>query len=109
MAKTKRKEAPGKAIPPEGACCGGSGSGCCDSAEACCKVESVVSLDERGQMVLPKEARDKLGVKPGEKLAVFSWNQRGTVCCIGLMKVDRIEEMLEETLGPVLAGLRRSA
>ena len=25
----------------------------------CCKVESIISVDERGQMVLPKELRDK--------------------------------------------------
>ncbi|MHA1431222.1 MAG: HgcAB-associated protein HgcC, partial [Candidatus Freyarchaeota archaeon] len=25
----------------------------------CCKVEAIISIDERGQMVLPKEVRDK--------------------------------------------------
>ena len=33
---------------------------CCEPAE-CCKVEAMVSVDERGQMVLPKEIRDKVG------------------------------------------------
>jgi len=32
---------------------------CCSPAEiGCCKVESVITVDERGQMVLPKEIRD---------------------------------------------------
>ncbi len=26
---------------------------------SCCKVEALISVDERGQMVLPKEMRDK--------------------------------------------------
>ena len=34
-----------------------------DSAAGCCNVEAVVSVDERGQMVLPKEIRDKVGIK----------------------------------------------
>ena len=41
----------------------------------CCKVEALVSIDERGQMVLPKEARDKANIHPGDKLAVISWGK----------------------------------
>ena len=32
----------------------------------CCKVQAVVSVDERGQMVLPKEIREKAGIKAGD-------------------------------------------
>ncbi|MCJ2562808.1 MAG: AbrB/MazE/SpoVT family DNA-binding domain-containing protein, partial [Candidatus Thermoplasmatota archaeon] len=48
-----------------GSCCGSS-----DKETACCKVESVVSIDERGQMVLPKDIRDRAGIGAGDKLAV---------------------------------------
>ncbi len=34
----------------------------CDP-ETCCQVEALVSIDERGQMVLPKDIRDKLGLR----------------------------------------------
>ncbi len=33
----------------------------------------MTSVDERGQMVLPKDVRDKANIKPGDKLAVVSW------------------------------------
>lgn len=36
----------------------------------CCKVESVISIDERGQMVLPKETREKANIYAGDKLAL---------------------------------------
>jgi AbrB family looped-hinge helix DNA binding protein len=35
-------------------------------------VESIVSVDERGQMVLPKDIREKAKIRPGDKLAVVS-------------------------------------
>ncbi len=48
---------------------------CCTSAdETCCQVESLVTVDERGQMVLPKGLRDRAGIKAGDKLAAISWN-----------------------------------
>jgi len=35
-----------------------------------CKVVSLVTVDGRGQMVLPKELREQIGIRPGEKLAL---------------------------------------
>ena len=51
---------------------------------SCCQVEAVTSIDERGQMVLPKEIRDKAGIRAGDKLAVITWRKEGQVCCISL-------------------------
>ena len=36
---------------------------------SCCRVESIISVDERGQMVLPKDLRDKANIRAGDKLA----------------------------------------
>lgn len=72
---------------------------------ACCKVESVVSVDERGQMVLPKEIREAAGIKPGDKLAVVGWEQGGKLCCISLIKVEDLTEMVKDMLGPVMKGI----
>ncbi len=36
-------------------------------APGSCSVEAIVSVDERGQMVLPKDFRIRSGIKPGEK------------------------------------------
>ena len=57
----------------------------------CCSVESVVSVDERGQMVLPKEIRDKAGICPGDKLVVVAMKRDGKFCCLALIKAQNLE------------------
>lgn len=78
--------------------------GCCDATDtqAGCRVESIVTVDERGQMVLPKELREKAGIKPGDKLALTSWEKDGEVCCLTLMKVDDLVSMVKDRLGPIM-------
>ncbi len=83
-----------------------------DRGEPCCvptgsgignyKVESVISVDDRGQMVLPKEIRDKAKIRAGDKLAVISWEQGGEVCCISLIKAEELAEMVKGLLGPMM-------
>ena len=68
----------------------------------CCKVESVVTVDERGQMVLPKELREKAGIKPGDKLALVTWEQDGKICCISLIKANAFTGMVKGILGPMM-------
>lgn len=72
---------------------------------ACCKVEALVSVDERGQMVLPKELREKAKIRPGDKLAVSSWVKDGKVCCIFLTRADDLAEMIKATLEPVMKDI----
>jgi AbrB family looped-hinge helix DNA binding protein len=82
---------------PDGLSCGcGPGS--------LCTVEAVLSVDERGQMVLPKDVREKAGVRPGDKLALISWERDGEVCCLALMKTDRLSGMVKQVLGPLVDG-----
>lgn len=79
---------------------------CCEPAvESCCKVEALVSVDERGQMVLPKELREKANIRPGDKLAVTSWEKNGKVCCISLTKAEELTEMVKVILGPVMKDI----
>ena len=73
--------------------------------ETCCKVEALVSIDERGQMVLPKELREKANIRPGDKLAVTSWGKDGKVCCISLTKAEELTEMVRSMLGPVMKDI----
>ncbi len=68
----------------------------------CCKVESLVSVDERGQMVLPKEIRDKANIRAGDKLALVSWEKDGQVCCISLIKAEDFGGMVKGLLGPMM-------
>lgn len=69
---------------------------------SCCKVESVISIDERGQLVLPKDIRDKVKIRAGDKLAVVSWEKNGEICCISLMKVENLTGMVKDMLGPLM-------
>ena len=79
---------------------------CCElAAENCCRVEALVSVDERGQMVLPKELREKANIRAGDKLAVTSWEKDGKVCCISLTRVEELTDMVRATLGPVMSEI----
>jgi antitoxin PrlF len=84
-----------------GSCCG------TDSLAGCCKVEAVVGVDERGQMVLPKELREKAGIKAGDKLAVVSMQKDGATCCLTLLKVDELAGMVKDLLGPVMTEIMK--
>ena len=72
-----------------------------------CKVEAIVSLDDRGQMVLPKEVRDKAKIRAGDKLALASWDRDGEVCCLYLIKVEYLAERMKEFLGPMMKEMAR--
>ena len=81
---------------------------CCASPNGvtnCCRVEALISVDERGQMVLPKELRDKANIRAGDKLALISWHKDGEVCCFTLIKADALAERVKEFLGPVLKNI----
>ena len=71
-------------------------------ALSCCKVESLISVDERGQMVLPKEIREKANIRAGDKLALISWEKDGQVCCISLIKAEDFGGMVKGLLGPMM-------
>ena len=76
---------------------------CCQQSEiSSCTVESIVTIDERGQMVLPKEIRERAKIKPGDKLALLSLEKDGKVCCLSLIKVEELEGMVKSRLGPVI-------
>ncbi len=78
-----------------------------DEGASCCKVESIISVDDRGQMVLPKELRKKANIRAGDKLAVTSWEKDGKVCCIFLTKAEDLADMMRATLEPVMKDMVR--
>ncbi len=69
---------------------------------SCCKVEALLTVDERGQMVLPKEIREKAEIHTGDKLALVNWEKNGKVCCFTLIKVDELGDMVKGLLGPMM-------
>jgi antitoxin PrlF len=82
--------------------CSPYGEGCGCTPGTGCRVEAVLSVDERGQMVLPKDVREKAGIKTGDKLALITWSRGGDVCCLALMKVENLSGMVKNVLGPLM-------
>ncbi len=74
----------------------------------CCRIEAIISVDERGQMVLPKDVREKARIKPGDKMAVITWEKEGEVCCITLIKAEELTDMVKGIIAPLLKELDRS-
>lgn len=76
-----------------------------DTGKNSCRVEAVVSVDERGQMVLPKELRDRAHIRAGDKLAVVGCERDGDICCISLFKVEELTATVTDFLGPIFKEL----
>ena len=82
---------------------------CCESPPAgSYHIEAVISIDERGQMVLPKDLREKANIKPGDKLAVISWEKDGATCCFTLIKADSLAGGIRDILGPMMQDLSKT-
>jgi AbrB family looped-hinge helix DNA binding protein len=82
----------------------GAGACCAAGQRAGFFVEGVASIDGRGQMVLPKEVRERADIKAGDRLAVVSCEAGGRVCCIALVKADALAGLVGDLLGPSLGG-----
>jgi AbrB family looped-hinge helix DNA binding protein len=89
-----------KTVQKKATCCGSESGGA-----GCCRVEALISVDERGQMVLPKDLRERGNILPGDKLALISWEKDGKVCCLTLIKADSLADSVRDFLGPVMGDL----
>ncbi len=67
-------------------------------------LEAIVSCDDRGQVVLPKEIRKQLEISPGEKMAVLRLS-KGEVCFLTLIKADSLQEVIKGFMGPVITDM----
>jgi AbrB family looped-hinge helix DNA binding protein len=72
-----------------------------------CKIDAVVTMDAKGQIVLPKDLRERAKIKPNEKLALVACEQKGEVCCITMVKAERLVGAVTKTLGPLLKSLTK--
>ena len=79
-------------------CFSGAGMGCC-------QVEALVSVDEKGQMVLPKTIREKANIQPGDKLVLIGWEKDGQMCCITMVKAESLAGMVKGMLGPMMKDM----
>ena len=79
-----------------------AGQSCGCTTSGGCRVEAVLSVDDRGQMVLPKDVREKAGIRTGDKLALITWEKDGSVCCLALMKAENLSGMVKDIIGPLM-------
>jgi len=72
-----------------------------------CRIDAVITMDVKGQIVLPKDLREKANFKPNDKIAVVACEKEGEVCCIMMIKAERLAGAVTKTLSPLLTGLTR--
>lgn len=72
-----------------------------------CGVDAVVSMDPKGQIVLPKDIREKAKLKPNDKLAIISCERDNEVCCIIITKAENLGDSVKRALGPMLEGIAK--
>jgi antitoxin PrlF len=68
----------------------------------CCKIDAIVSIDTKGQIVLPKDLRERAKIKPNDKLALIGFERDGGLCCIMMVKADALGSPVKKMLGPIL-------
>ena len=56
------------------------------------KFVGISKVGEKGQIVIPKEARDMFGIKSGDSIIVLCDKERG----IALLKADAIEDLTDK-------------
>jgi len=67
----------------------------------CLRVQAMVKVDDRGQMVLPKDVRQMAGIQGGDKLALTTLEQDGKVCCMFLTKAEDLVGAVQSAIGRV--------
>ena len=79
-------------------------SSCADDT---CRIDAVITMDAKGQIVLPKDLREKANFKPNDKIAVVVCEKDSEVCCIMMLKAERLVGAVTKTLGPLLKGVTK--
>jgi len=72
-----------------------------------CRIDAVVTMDAKGQIVLPKDLREKANFKPNEKLALVACEKNGEVCCITMVKAEKLVGAVTKALGPLLKSVTK--
>ena len=59
------------------------------------KFVGISRVGEKGQIVIPKDAREMFEIKPGDSVIVLADKNRG----IAIIKADTLEDMTDSILG----------
>ncbi len=69
------------------------------------RIDAVVTMDSKGQIVLPKDLREKANLKTSDKIALVASEKDGAVCCIMMIKAEKLAGAVTKTLAPLLKGV----
>lgn len=94
-----------------------------------CEIEAIVSFDERGQLVIPKDLRKKFNLKAGDKFALISCmtpqnnseclpdseangvnccspdDKESSLCCFTLINTKQLRGIVGQSLGPMMSSI----
>lgn len=68
-------------------------------------IEAILSCDDRGSLVLPKEVRKKLKIKAGEKMALLNVMSNDEEFFLTLIKANALEDLVKSFMAPVMKDL----
>ncbi|MBE8539105.1 HgcAB-associated protein HgcC [Geoglobus acetivorans] len=70
------------------------------------RIEAILTVDSKGQILLPKELREKANIKPGDRLvAISGCDENGEPCCLILVRAELLDESIRDVLSPMLRGV----
>lgn len=72
-----------------------------------CRIDAIITIDAKGQIVLPKDLREKANIKPNDKLALVACEKNGEVCCITMVKAEKLVGAVTKALGPLLKSVTK--
>ena len=75
-------------------------------SDSCCEIEAVVSFDERGQLVFPKDVRKKFNLEAGEKFLMISCTNEAGLCCFTMVKTNAVNKIVGSVLNPMLKNIK---
>ena len=70
-----------------------------------CRIDSVVTMNSKGQIVLPKSLREKSGFKPNGKIALMTFEKGGEICCILMINAEKLGDPVIKALGPMIEDI----
>lgn len=84
---------------------GAADCSCRESSTDTCRVEAIITVDERGQIVIPKEARELAKIGAGDRLVLVSCMKEGSSCCLMLIPASELTTMVRSALSPVMKDI----
>ncbi|OPY39091.1 MAG: SpoVT / AbrB like domain protein [Methanoregula sp. PtaU1.Bin051] len=62
----------------------------------------MLSINSRGQIVIPKEVRKRADIRDGDKLALVSWLNNDGICCLALIRADNLSSEVSGVIHSLL-------